>query len=336
MLLIKNQNYLIEITENGARNTVIRENYHLTHNERARILDMVPVKHSMWHLTDLAEPGLFNQFRMRTYRTFGMIIVAFILIAVTFSIVLVHFERKRQQAESMRDEMLSLFSHDLRSPLIGIKGAMELLKEHSATIAQDKREHLYRLIHEYVMHMGRIVDDILDVYKLESGKMSFHFEKIPLSNLIKQAIAMVTGYAEQFNVQLEVNNDTDDTLLVRVDQQRLIRCLTNLLTNALKFSPVGGTVVIRPSYKHGKAIIAIQDHGPGIPQSLQPHIFQKFVQSRKLQVHNLPSTGLGLTIVKYIAEAHGGRVYFETSPGNGTCFYLELPVVNNSDTSLTG
>ncbi|MEJ2391032.1 MAG: HAMP domain-containing sensor histidine kinase [Gammaproteobacteria bacterium] len=336
MLLIKNQNYLIEITENGARNTVIRENYHLTHNERARILDMVPVKHSMWHLTDLAEPGLFNQFRMRTYRTFGMIIVAFILIAVTFSIVLVHFERKRQQAESMRDEMLSLFSHDLRSPLIGIKGAMELLKEHSATIAQDKREHLYRLIHEYVMHMGRIVDDILDVYKLESGKMSFHFEKIPLSNLIKQAIAMVTGYAEQFNVQLEVNNDTDDTLLVRVDQQRLIRCLTNLLTNALKFSPVGGTVVIRTSYKHGKAIIAIQDHGPGIPQSLQPHIFQKFVQSRKLQVHNLPSTGLGLTIVKYIAEAHGGRVYFETSPGNGTCFYLELPVVNNSDTSLTG
>ncbi|MEJ2360733.1 MAG: HAMP domain-containing sensor histidine kinase [Gammaproteobacteria bacterium] len=310
--------------------------WHDKNRQRARILDMVPVKHSMWHLTDLAEPGLFNQFRMRTYRTFGMIIVAFILIAVTFSIVLVHFERKRQQAESMRDEMLSLFSHDLRSPLIGIKGAMELLKEHSATIAQDKREHLYRLIHEYVMHMGRIVDDILDVYKLESGKMSFHFEKIPLSNLIKQAIAMVTGYAEQFNVQLEVNNDTDDTLLVRVDQQRLIRCLTNLLTNALKFSPVGGTVVIRTSYKHGKAIIAIQDHGPGIPQSLQPHIFQKFVQSRKLQVHNLPSTGLGLTIVKYIAEAHGGRVYFETSPGNGTCFYLELPVVNNSDTSLTG
>lgn len=326
MLIIKDQNDLMEITESGARNTIIRNNYHLNASERSRILDMTPIRHSMWHLTDLAEPGLFAQFRVKTYRTFGMIIVAFILIAIIFSIVLVHFERKRQHAQAMRDEMLSLFSHDLRSPLIGIKGAMELLREHSTTIAQDKKERLYRLVHDYVMHMGRIVDDILDVYKLESGKMQFHFENTRLSILIDQAIDMISGYANQFNVEIIVDNSTDNNLQLYVDRQRLVRCLINLLTNALKFSPVGGTVTMRIHHNNGNVLIAIEDQGPGIPESLQPHVFQKFVQSRKRQVHNLPSTGLGLTIVKHIAEAHRGRVYFESVPGKGTSFFLELPI----------
>lgn len=332
MLLIKEQDDLIEITEKGTRNTIIRENYHLTANERARILDMVPVKYSLWHLADLANPNLFSDFRTQTCFTFGLVIVAFLLIAITFSIVLVHFENKRKQAEAMRDEMLSLFSHDLRSPLIGIKGAMELLKDHGTNISQEKKNHLYRLVHDYVMHMGRIVDDILDVHKLESGKMDFHFENVPLSEIIERAIAMVTGYAGQFNVRVEEERTTALNLCVRADRQRLIRSLTNLLTNALKFSPVGEAVIIRTSYAHGRAIIAIEDHGPGIPQSLQPHVFQKFVQSRKRQIHNLPSTGLGLTIVRYITEAHGGRVYFESSPEKGTTFYLELPVTTAETT----
>lgn len=326
MLLIKNQDYLMEITEKGARNTTIRKNYHLNTKERARILDMVPVRHSRWQLADMQKPGLFTNFRIKTYRTFGMIIVAFILIAVTFSIVLVHFERKRQQAESMRDEMLSLFSHDLRSPLIGIKGAMELLKDHSSSIAQEKKEHLYNLVHDYVMHMGRIVDDILDVHKLETGKMNFHYEIIALPQLIEQAITMVSGYAGQFKVQLEVLNESNAKMNIRADRQRLIRCLTNLLINALKFSPAGETVTVRTTQEHGRAIIAIEDHGPGIPESLQAHVFQKFVQSRRRQVHNLPSTGLGLTIVKFITEAHGGRVYFESFANKGTTFFLELPI----------
>lgn len=330
MLLIKEQEYLMEITEKGARNTILREDYRLTQSEKARILDMVPVRNSLWHLADLADPGLFSSFRTQTYRTYGLVIFAFILIAVTFSIVLLYFEKKRQQAETMRDEMLSLFSHDLRSPLIGIKGAMELLKDHSATIEQDKKEHLYHLIHDYVMHMGRIVDDILDVHKLESGKMTFHFEYISLLQVVEQAVAMVTGYAGQFNVNLKTQNKAETDIFLWADRQRLIRALTNLITNALKFSPAGETVTVRMGAEGDKAVIAIQDHGPGIPQSLQPYVFQKFVQSRKRQVHNMPSTGLGLTIVKYITEAHGGKVYFESAPDKGTTFFLELPISNKN------
>lgn len=326
MLIIKDPDYLIEITEKGARNSTLRDDYRLSPDEKARILDMVPVRDSLWHLVDLADPGLFAKFRMQTYRTYGSIILAIGIIAVVFSIVLLHFERRRRQAESMRDEMLSLFSHDLRSPLIGIKGAMELLKDHSITIEQEKKEHLYHLIHDYVMHMGRIVDDILDVHKLESGKMSFHFQNITVSEVMEQAIAMVAGYASQFNVQLKLLNKSQSQLYIRADKQRLIRVLTNLIINALKFSPVGETVTVRTSREENKAVIAIEDHGPGIPSSLQPYIFQKFVQSRKRQVHNLPSTGLGLTIVKYITEAHGGKVYFESAVNKGTTFFLELPV----------
>jgi signal transduction histidine kinase len=326
MLIIKEQSYLIEITEKGARNTTIREDYRLTPDERARILYMVPVRNSLWHLAELADPGLIANFRHQTYRTYGSMIVAFILIAAAFSIVLLYFEKKRLQAESVRDEMLSLFSHDLRSPLIGIKGAMDLLKDHSSDIEQDKKEHLYHLIHDYVMHMGRIVDDILDVHKLESGKMSFHFERINLLHVIEQVAEMVEAYADQFGIQVKILNKAQPDIYVNADKQRLIRVITNLVTNALKFSPTGETVTIRLNREDKQAMIAIEDHGPGIPASLQPFIFQKFVQSRKHQVHNLPSTGLGLTIVKYITEAHGGKIYFESDRNKGTTFFLELPI----------
>jgi len=326
MLIIKEQDYLMEITEKGARNASLRENYHLTPEERARILAMIPVRDSLWHLVDMTDPDLFSHFRTRTYQTYGLIIFAILTIAFVFAIVLVHFEKRRQQAESMRDEMLSLFSHDLRSPLIGIKGAMELLKDYGATIEMEKKEQLYRLIHDYVIHMGRIVDDILDVHKLESGKMEFHFEQISLSQVLDQAMTMVTACAEQFGVHLKRLDKTETDIVIRADRQRLIRVITNLITNAIKFSPAGEIVTIRINLDNRHAVIAIEDHGPGIPAVLQPYVFQKFVQSRTKQVHNLPSTGLGLTIVKYISEAHGGRVYFDSTTSKGTTFYLELPI----------
>lgn len=326
MLIIKDPDYLMEITENGARNIASRDDYRLTPGERAQILDMVPVRNSQWHLADLANPDLFATFRKDIYQTYGLVIAAFFLIVLTFSLVLIYFEKKRQQAESVRDEMLSLFSHDLRSPLIGIKGAMELLKAHSATIEQAKKEHLYHLMHDYVLHMSRIVDDILDVHKLESGKMSFRFEDISLSQAIAEAVAMLTDYGRQFNVKIEVVDKTHAAITLRADRQRLIQAITNLITNAIKFSHAGDSVIVRTVSKANMAIIAIEDHGPGIAPALQPFVFQKFVQSRQRQIHNVPSTGLGLTIVKHIAEAHGGNVYFETSENKGTTFFLELPI----------
>ena len=137
---------------------------------------------------------------------------------------------------------------------------------------------------------------------------------------------MVEAYANQFGIHMQVQNQAQPEIYINVDKQRLIRVITNLITNALKFSPTGETVTIRTYREGNRAIVAIEDHGLGIPTSLQPYIFQKFVQSRKRQIHNLPSTGLGLTIVKYITEAHGGRIYFESDRNKGTTFFLELPI----------
>jgi len=336
MLLIKQQGYLMEITEKGARNVIARNDYRLTPQERSRILEMLPVRDSKWHLADLANPDLFSKFHIQTYRTYGLLILTLIIIAIVFSLAVLHFERKRQLAESMRDEMLSLFSHDLRSPLIGIKGATELLKEHGSTIDRTKKQHLYRLIHDYVMHMGRIVDDILDVHRLENGKMEFRFEQTSLQGLLSQALEMMEGYATQFKVKLVQEHDISEDISIYGDRQRLLRAITNLIINALKFSPAGESISVVTARRGDKVVISVADHGPGIPLSLQPHVFQKFVQSRKRQVHNLPSTGLGLTIVKYIIEAHGGRVYFESTYNKGTTFYIELPgTASGPQTRLT-
>lgn len=337
MLLIKDPDYLMEITEQGARNMISRDDYRLTASERAQILDLVPVRDSQWHLADLASPDLFADFRQQIYLTYGLVICAFILTALTFSWVLIYFERKRQQAEAVRDEMLSLFSHDLRTPLIGIKGAMDLLKQHSATIEQTKKAHLYRLIHDYVLHMSRIVDDILDIHKLETGSMSFNFAALPLTQLASETVAMLTDYARQFGVNLELIDKTDGMLLLWGDKQRLIQAISNLINNAVKFSPAGETVTVRTYIDHNMVKIAVEDHGPGIPAAIQPFVFQKFVHSRQHQVHNVPSTGLGLTIVKYITEAHGGHVRFETLANKGTTFVLALPLhhpaKNSGDTA---
>lgn len=326
MLIIKEQNYLMEITEKGARNKTIRDNYHLTPNEKSRILAMIPVRDSLWNLADLKDPGLFAKFRNRTYQTYGLIILALAAIAIVFAFVLTHFEKRSQDAELMRDEMLSLFSHDLRSPLIGIKGAMELLKEHGKTIERDKKDQLYHLMYDYILHMGRIVDDIIDLHSLESGRMEFHFKPVSLHQLIEQVMSMAIACADQFGVQLKWVDKTEYDLIIHADDQRLIRAIINLITNAVKYSPSGEVVTIRTGISNHRVIIAIEDHGPGIPSSLQPYVFQKFVQSRSQQIHNIPSSGLGLTIVKHIIDAHNGLVRFETSETKGTTFYLELPL----------
>lgn len=137
---------------------------------------------------------------------------------------------------------------------------------------------------------------------------------------------MLTDFARQFNVKIDISDKTDGTIMLWADKQRLIQAITNLINNAIKFSPAGDSVVVRTSTAGKMATIAIEDHGPGIPASLQPFVFQKFVQSRQHQIHNVPSTGLGLTIVKHITEAHGGHVHFITAENQGTTFFLALPL----------
>ena len=285
---------------------------------------MVPVTHTEWHLADLHEPDLFSGYENRIYLTYGAIVCAFLFGSITITLLLVYFERQRLMAKQMRDEMMSLFSHDLRSPLVAILGALGLLKSNSE-IDSPQTKKLIQLTHANAEIMNRIVNDILDINKLESGKMGFDFNAVDINELCQKACDNNQTYAREFSVSL-VHAESPTPVMAMADEQRLLQALTNLISNAIKYSFENGTVTIRCDKKQNVVQISVVDHGVGIPTEYQDRLFEKFTQAKQPVRKKVPSTGLGLAIVKSIVEAHQGRVYFDTSEGQGTTFYIELPL----------
>ena len=325
-LIIKEREYLLEISESGSREKTPREDYRMKPEEKARILDMVPIEHADWQLVDLREPGLFADFRNRLFSTYGAIIIIFLLGSLVISALLIFFEKQRLAASRMRDEMMSLFSHDLRSPLVSILGAIGLLKDKHNMNGDDTRK-LLELTHENAKTMNRIVDDILDIHKLESGKMDFNFKTLELCTVCQKACEINQSYATEFSVILQ-HDLADQDIQIKADEQRLLQALTNLLSNAIKYSHENGSVTLQCQVKDETALIAIEDHGIGIPKSYQHELFDKFTQAMQPVRKKVASTGLGLAIVKSIVEAHHGRVYFTSTEGSGTTFYVELPLAD--------
>ena len=171
----------------------------------------------------------------------------------------------------------------------------------------------------------RLINDILDIEKIESGKMVFHMQPLDLMALIGQALEANRAYAEQFGVTLLVTR-TAPELQIMGDGDRLIQVLTNLISNACKFSPRGTSVDITVTRRESAVRIAVIDHGPGIPPEFQTRIFQKFAQADASDSRKKGGTGLGLSISKAIVEKHGGEIGFATAPAQGATFYFDLPV----------
>lgn len=323
VLIIKDRSHLIEITETGSRDKTPREDYRMPESDKKRILDMIEIPGTEWHLADLHQPQLFSTFRENIILIYGAIISAFILGAIIASSMIICFERQRISASKMRDEMLSLFSHDLRSPLVSIVGAVALLKNTIDKSPPSNSKELLELTLDNAMSMSRIVNDILDIHKLESGNMDFHFTETDLNEVCQKACDLNKSYAEQFDVQIE-QKLSEEAIHLNADEKRLIQALTNLLTNAIKYSPENGVVTLSCYREHGKPVIAIEDHGIGIPAQYHDQLFEKFTQIKQKTRKKVASTGLGLSIVRHIVEAHQGHVSFKSEEGKGSIFYIEF------------
>ncbi len=323
MLLVKDREYLIEITEAGSRAVTPLEDYRLPDLDKQRILQMEKIEGTEWHIADLQEPGLFANYRRQIILTYGAIILTFLIGAAVISGIMICFEKQRRKLARIRDEMLSLFSHDLRSPLVSIIGAIALLRNNLDDMPEEKISNLLEMTLNNATAMNRIVNDILDVHKLESHKMDFSFTQIELNEVCKKACEMNAGYAEEFGVSIDYSL-SDEMLFVQADEKRLIQAMTNLLSNAIKYSPENGTVYVRCHRNNNDAVIEIEDFGPGIPEKYHSQLFEKFTQVKQATHKKVASSGLGLTIVKYIIEAHDGSVYFRTQEGKGTTFFVRF------------
>jgi signal transduction histidine kinase/CHASE3 domain sensor protein len=229
-----------------------------------------------------------------------------------------------RESERMKDEFFALVSHELRTPLTSIIGYLELvLDDESDRLDDDHRSYL-EVVGRNASRLLRLVGDLLFVAQVEAGTMSLELGEVDLARLVAEALETARPRAEARSLALV--SDVAPLPPLRGDRDRLGQVLDNLVTNACKFTPSGGRVEVRARGEDGVAVLEVADTGPGIPEEEQEHLFERFFRASSATAESIPGVGLGLTIVKAIAEAHGGRVVLESEVGIGTTFRVELPL----------
>ena len=237
---------------------------------------------------------------------------------------------QRKHIERLKDEFVSTVSHELRTPLTSIAGSLGLLIGQWSEVLPDSAARLVSIAQTNIQRLVRLINDILDIEKLESGAAVFNFTEVNVRQVTEQAIEDTRGFAEGFGVDIKLDPSSIDAA-VNADPDRLVQVITNLLSNAIKFSSTGGEVVVTLQMQDAASCrIAVRDFGPGIPPDFKSHIFEKFAQADGTNSRRKGGTGLGLSIVKQIVERLGGQVGFDDAPGGGTTFYVELPVWKGS------
>jgi signal transduction histidine kinase len=224
-----------------------------------------------------------------------------------------------QQATRARDELLAVVAHDLRNPLSTVKMGATMLLEEATT---DLQRRSAELVGRAADRMHRLIEDLLDATRIQSGKLSIEPVPHSASAIIAEAVAMLTPLAGSRNVVLsaEINRNQP---LVMLDPTRILQVLSNLLGNAIKFTPEGGRVRVGCEVVGEELKLSVTDTGPGIPPDQISHIFGRLWQAHAGDRRGI---GLGLSIVQGIVEAHGGRVWVESEVGSGTTFHFTLPL----------
>jgi len=231
--------------------------------------------------------------------------------------------RKRQQR--MQDEFISAVSHELRTPVTSILGSLKILSEGTLGQLPQTQQKLVDIALRNSERLTHLVSDILDMEKLIAGKLDLELEPLLLEQLVSQTLESLQGYANQHNVSLEHRPDPAFDPWVNAEPGRLTQVLSNLISNACKFSPSGSKVKIYTTERSGYYCVHILDAGPGIPAVFHDRIFQPFAQASTGNTRRQGGTGLGLSISKNLMEAMGGTIGFNTEPNVGSDFWICLP-----------
>jgi PAS domain S-box-containing protein len=232
---------------------------------------------------------------------------------------------ERQKIERIKNEFISIVSHELRTPLTSIRGSLGLVAGGVAGELPAQAKMLVDIAHKNSERLILLVNDILDMEKIEAGKIDIQCQRVELMGLLHQALEANCAYGEQFNVSYELEEDLPG-IMVDVDANRLMQVLANLLSNAAKFTFAGDTVKVAVIVSGKRVRVEVKDHGSGISEQFRTHIFQKFAQGDSSDTRNKGGTGLGLAITRAIVEKMGGNIGFTSEPNVLTTFFVEFPV----------
>ncbi|GLI35039.1 sensor histidine kinase [Desulforhabdus amnigena] len=226
----------------------------------------------------------------------------------------------------LKNKFLGTVAHDLRNPLISIRGLSEIiLTEAVGPLTEEQREYI-NIINTASSGMLKLVNDLLDISVIESGRFELQLKSGSLGKLISERIRVHRVIAEEKNITL--HQDLMELPDISFDPDRIARVLDNLLSNAIKFSPSGTDIHVSLKREKGMARVSVTDEGPGIPMEDRCTIFEEFEKSKTLPTGGEKSTGLGLAIARKIIEAHGGNVHVESQVELGSTFHFTLPMGN--------
>ena len=233
--------------------------------------------------------------------------------------------RERRRVERLKNEFIAVVSHELRTPLTSIRGTLGLLEGGVAGPLPERATGLVHIAHDNAVRLGRLVDDILDLEKLEQGKLRLDRQVMPLAPILEQSLESVRGTAEKAGVHLAQTPEGHPEARARVDGGRLVQVLANLLSNAIKHSPAQGLVRLGLGPCPAGWRLEVRDQGPGVPAAFQGELFEKFTQADPSEDRVVQGTGLGLAIARSLVERMDGTIGFENAPEGGAIFFVELP-----------
>jgi two-component system sensor histidine kinase GlrK len=228
------------------------------------------------------------------------------------------------ELDKMKTDFFASMSHELRTPLTSIKEGTGLLLEGVGGTTTERQRKLLTILAEESNRLIGLVNSLLDLSKIEAGMMNYSFEKASLAPLIKKAVGEITPLVEAKGIQLETEV-ADGLPPVKVDRERILQALRNLLGNAVKFTPKAGHVKVAARPVTGKIEVSVRDTGPGIAVENLKTIFDKFHQGNSAGAFSANGTGLGLAIAKHIIVSHGGEIWAENHPDQGSTFIFVLP-----------
>jgi NtrC-family two-component system sensor histidine kinase KinB len=240
---------------------------------------------------------------------------------------------EEKELEKMREDLTSMMVHDLRSPLASVLSGLEMMKELEINEDSDPLTvQAMQISERSCQNMLTLVNSLLDINQLEAGKMPLERAPAPLPPLARSVVSRLSPLAAERDLTVRTELSPDLPLVV-IDNEKIGRVLNNLLDNALKFSPAGGTITIRAVHQQDELgnhlLCSVNDTGPGIPQEYHEKIFGRFAQVRgQAAPHGRRGSGLGLAFCKLAIEAHDGRIWVESAPGQGSTFYFTLPVAD--------
>jgi len=236
---------------------------------------------------------------------------------------------ERVRIDQMKRDFVSIVSHELRTPLTAIRGALGLILGGATGKAPEKMNDLIKIADDNTQRLLHIINDILDIDKIESGVLEYHFSNVPVMLLVDKAVTNNSSYAQQYDVKLLITKRLE--ACINADNNRIMQVLDNLVSNAIKFSPKGGEVELSVTRHDSNIRISVRDYGPGIPTDFQDKLFDKFTQADFSNTRGASGAGLGLNIAKAVIEHHKGQIGFQTEQNQGTTFYFDLPEMSHCE-----